>query len=230
MDTTKKKSKYKVFLVDADGTLLDFSEAQKIAFHNLMYDNKQPASEELYTIFSKINRELWKDMAEGKITKTELLPYRFQLFANVTGIKLNPRLANCSFLTHLSYQGIVLPGAKELLAGLSKRGKIAIATNGVEFVQKRRFALSGLMTYIDQIIVSDAVGAGKPDPLFFEAALHLTGNPDPESVLMVGDAPEADIRGASNCGLDSCLYDPMGIHITSEATYTIRNLAEILDL
>ena len=230
MSDLNNESKYNVFLLDADGTLLDFNKAQKIAFHNLLYDIGHETSDELFTIFSKINRELWKDMAEGKITKPELLSCRFQLFSDVTDVKLDSKLANCSFLTHLSYQGIALPGAKELLVDLSKRGKIAIATNGVEFVQKRRFALSGLMPYIDQIVVSDAIGAGKPDPLFFEAALSLVGNPDPRSVLMVGDAPEADIRGANNCGLDSCLYDPDGVHTASEATYTIRNLAEILNL
>ncbi len=230
MNEMKNESKYNVFLLDADGTLLDFDEAQRIAFHNLLHDNGFEPTDELFAVFAKINKGIWKDMADGEITKKELLPHRFKLFSEETDIRLDPVLANCSFLTHLSYQGIILPGADELLASLSKRGKIAIATNGVEFVQKRRLALSGLMPYIDQVVVSDAVGAGKPEPLFFEAALHLVGNPDPETVLMVGDAPEADIRGASNCGLDSCLYDPDGIHTNSEATYTIRNLAEVLDL
>ncbi len=225
-----KKNNYEIYLLDADGTLLDFDQAEKISFASMLADMGLPFNDELFASYHLINRGLWQDMAGGKISKDELLLKRFEILTKQTGLYLKPDLANLSFLTHLSYQALVYPGIEETLKKLSTRGKIAIATNGVDFVQKRRFALSGLMPYIADIFVSEAIGAAKPEPLFFEAALSMLGNPDPDTVLMVGDSPESDIRGAVAFGLASCLYDPKNIHPLSEAQYTIRDLSELLEL
>ena len=43
---------------------------------------------------------------------------------------------------------------------------------------------------------------GKPNPPMFEHALKLAGNPDPSSVVMVGDGPHTDMLGAKNIGVD----------------------------
>ncbi|HHV42823.1 MAG TPA: noncanonical pyrimidine nucleotidase, YjjG family [Clostridiaceae bacterium] len=225
-----KTNNYAVYLLDADDTLLNFTLGEKHALKNMLYDFDYEMSEELYNTFHRINRGLWKKLADGKIKKSKLLPERFRLFAAEAGLSLIPELANRSFLTHLSYQAIVLPGVESVLEQLSRHSKIIIATNGVSFVQKRRFVLSGLMPYINEILVSEAIGVGKPDPLFFEVALRLAGNPEKKDVLMVGDSVESDIRGANNYGLDSCLYDPQGLNPDSEATFTISKIEELLTL
>ncbi|MGI6090710.1 MAG: YjjG family noncanonical pyrimidine nucleotidase [Saccharofermentanales bacterium] len=226
---SKNSQRYQVFLLDADGTLLNFYQSQKVALDHMLFDFGYQMTEELLASYHRINREFWRDLAAGKIKKQELLPKRFQIFAQETGLDLDPELANRSFLTHLSYQAFVFPGVEDVLRQLFKRSRIIIATNGVDFVQKRRFALSGLMPYTHQIVVSEAVGANKPEAAFFEAALKLAGNPDPATVLMVGDSPDSDIKGANDFGLDSCLYDPKDIHPQTDAKYTIRKIEELLE-
>ncbi len=221
--------RYQVFLLDADGTLLDFDQCQRVALDHMLFDFGYQMTEDLLTSFHRINRGLWRELAAGKIKKQELLPGRFRVFAQEAGLHLAPELANRSFLTHLSYQVFAFPGVEDVLRQLSERSRIVIATNGVDFVQKRRFALSGLMPYIHRIVVSEAVGANKPEAAFFEAALKLAGSPDPATVLMVGDSLESDIKGANDFGLDSCLYDPKAIHPRGDAKYTIRKLEELLD-
>ncbi|NLK02482.1 MAG: noncanonical pyrimidine nucleotidase, YjjG family [Clostridiaceae bacterium] len=226
---SKNSQRYQVFLLDADGTLLDFDQCQRVALDHMLFDFGYPMTEALLASFHRINQGLWRDLAGGKIKKQELLPKRFQIFAQEAGLNLSPELANRSFLTHLSYQVFAFPGVEDVLRQLSERSRIVIATNGVDFVQKRRFALSGLMPHIHQIVVSEAVGANKPEAAFFEAVLKLAGNPDPSTVLMVGDSPESDIKGANDFGLDSCLYDPQAIYPQADAKYTIRKLEELLE-
>jgi HAD superfamily hydrolase (TIGR01458 family) len=51
-----------------------------------------------------------------------------------------------------------------------------------------------------------AIGVGKPEHAFFELALGNLGLPA-ESVAMVGDDPELDIRGARAAGLRSILVE-----------------------
>jgi len=61
----------------------------------------------------------------------------------------------------------------------------------------------GLSPYIDWCISSGSTGYEKPNPKAFYIALDRVGNP--EKVWMVGDNPEADIRGAESIGIPAIL-------------------------
>ena len=77
---------------------------------------------------------------------------------------------------------------------------------------------------------------GKPSVLSFSAAMrefHKHGITDPAKILMVGDTPETDIKGALNFGMDSALIIETGImkdrsidlHSSETPTYFIKRLA-----
>lgn len=51
---------------------------------------------------------------------------------------------------------------------------------------------------------------GKPFPAIYRHAMHLAGDPPPESVLAIGDGLETDILGAARMGFD-CVYVTGGI-------------------
>jgi putative hydrolase of the HAD superfamily len=61
----------------------------------------------------------------------------------------------------------------------------------------------GLGPLVDSVVTSAATGFEKPNPQAFAAGLHVAGNV--ERVWMVGDNPEADIRGAEASGIPSIL-------------------------
>ena len=61
----------------------------------------------------------------------------------------------------------------------------------------------GLSPYIDWCMSSAFIGYEKPNPKAFYIALETVGNP--EKVWMVGDNPEADIRGAESIGIPAIL-------------------------
>ena len=52
---------------------------------------------------------------------------------------------------------------------------------------------------------------GKPSPLMFDEAATLFHNVSRQQMLMIGDTPETDIRGANGCHIDAALILDTGI-------------------
>ncbi|MDI2034893.1 HAD family hydrolase [Paenarthrobacter nitroguajacolicus] len=78
--------------------------------------------------------------------------------------------------------------------------KIGIVTNGATEQQTLKVRNLGLESYVDAVIISEAVGVKKPDAEIF----HLAANSLGESVnmgWMIGDHPTADIVGGRGAGL-----------------------------
>lgn len=63
----------------------------------------------------------------------------------------------------------------------------------------------GLLPRLASLVLSCEVGAEKPSPVIFEAALRATGLSDPAALGMIGDEPEADGHGALRAGWRQCL-------------------------
>jgi len=89
------------------------------------------------------------------------------------------------------------PAAIEALAATYTLG---VATNGPADVQRIKLTLSGLRRFFPVLVASSDVGAGKPDPRFFDAAVERLRLPLGE-VLVVGDSLEKDVAGARAAGL-----------------------------
>jgi putative hydrolase of the HAD superfamily len=64
----------------------------------------------------------------------------------------------------------------------------------------------GIARHLDAILPSAVVGAAKPDPAIFHAALGALGVPAPEA-LHVGDSYTADVQGARAAGFGAVLID-----------------------
>lgn len=69
------------------------------------------------------------------------------------------------------------------------------------------FAAIGAAEHVDAFVLSFEVGAIKPDPAIFTAALDRLGVAAPDA-LMVGDSEEAD-GGARAVGCQFALVDPL---------------------
>jgi len=92
------------------------------------------------------------------------------------------------------------PLAAEVLALLRRRVRLGLVTNGASDLQRRKLALAGLDEYFDVVVASCDLGAGKPDPAIFEAALDALGVSAAEAV-MVGNDGKRDIEGAATAGV-----------------------------
>ena len=96
----------------------------------------------------------------------------------------------------------------EAVADLAVRHRIALLTNGLADVQRPRLAAAGVAEHAEVVVISDEVGAAKPDVAIFDAAFARMGSPDRREVLMVGDSLTSDIAGGTAYGLDTVWIAP----------------------
>ena len=102
---------------------------------------------------------------------------------------------------------------------------VGVLTNGVSVEQRRKLEVAGLSGEVDVIAISGEIGAAKPDPAAFAAALSLLGT-EPEETAMVGDSLPNDIEGARGAGLARVVW----LHPHSEppaGVLTATSLAQV---
>jgi putative hydrolase of the HAD superfamily len=94
-------------------------------------------------------------------------------------------------------------GLYETLAALRGRGlRLGIVTNGVVARQAPKIEVLGLGGLVDAVVISEAVGASKPDRRIFAHAVTALGV-GAETAWFVGDNPVTDVLGARQVGMTS---------------------------
>lgn len=128
----------------------------------------------------------------------------------------------------------------ELLAGLRRRHRLGIVSDGHLSVQQRKLDALQLGQYFDAVVFSDTWGrdAWKPSPRpFAEALSRLSGTA--ESSVYVGDNPTKDFLGARQLGMftiqlrlcegEYCHLDPpTPQHAPDRVVTSIPGLHELL--
>lgn len=221
---------YQWLLFDADGTLFDYDAAeagaiaQNFAAHNLLY---QPAYGEHYR---RINHVYWQRFERREVTLAELRTGRFKDLFTETGLEADVETFAQTYLAQLADQAQLFDGAAAVIQTLHGRYRLALITNGLADVQYPRLERSGLRPYFDAVIVSDEVGASKPDVTIFDAAFARMGHPLRKAVLIIGDSLTADMQGGRNYGIDTCWLNANGKTAVPglNITYEIKTLAELL--
>jgi putative hydrolase of the HAD superfamily len=85
----------------------------------------------------------------------------------------------------------------------------------------------GIADRFEAVVHSAGVGASKPDPKVFEAALEQLGLA-PEAVVHVGDDLVNDVEGAQRAGIRAVLIDRSGRRRSREAIASLAELAPLL--
>ena len=156
-----------------------------------------------------MNLACWAELEQGKLTQDALRAERFRRFYDQYGIACDPVRDGDRFVELLGMQSILLPHAEAVVRAIAAEKPVWVLTNGITQVQKRRLALSPIRDVISGVVISQEVGAAKPNPKLFDHALKQMGVPRGEA-LMIGDGVSSDIRGANNAGIDACWYNPAG--------------------
>ena len=84
----------------------------------------------------------------------------------------------------------------------------------------------GCGVYLDFCITSKEVGAGKPHPPIFRAALERSGVA-PHEAVHVGDQLHSDVEGAKRMGITPVLLDREGWHPSLNGLLRVRSLSEV---
>ncbi len=224
--------KYKFLLFDADGTLLDFKRSEDEAVREALAMRGIIADDEAVALYSEINDGLWKKLERGEIEKKVLLYKRFELFFEAIGrAELDAKEMAKDYMHTLSTKGYVLDGAERMCETLCGKAKMYIVTNGVEFIQKGRYARCGIDKYFDGVFISDAIGVEKPSVKYFEyVAEHIDGF-EAQNALIIGDSLTSDMRGGINYGIDTCWYNPSGKSAPEDMklTFVARRFDEVVN-
>lgn len=222
------KQRYQTVLLDADNTLFDFNAAEEQALRRSMEARGLAFSRARLAEYTAINRGLWDAFHRGEVEQEWLSVERFRRFGAALGCQADPAAWDRDYLDKLGDCGALLPGALELLAALKPYCRLGLATNGLQAVQRKRLAGSAIAPYFDGVFISQEMGVGKPEAVYFQRVLEAL-DARPETTLMVGDDLLSDIQGAINAGIDCAWYSPHGPD-SPLPTYRVRELSEIEDL
>ena len=199
---------YEWILLDADNTLFDFDTSERYALKSAIEKIGIPFEESHIERYHQINHSCWRAYEAGTMTKSKLRLYRFEQFFSEIGVKTDTAAFADSYMHQLGSTDFLVEGAIELLEDLQDKYHLTLVTNGLKEVQYPRLNNTGLQPFFKWVIVSDEIGHSKPAAEFFEHTFRSIDHPEKETVLMVGDNLNADIRGGNDYGLDTCWFNP----------------------
>jgi len=97
-----------------------------------------------------------------------------------------------------------LPGMGSMLGAIHQRARLILVSNTnpwhIEYTRKQY----SILEHFDEFVLSFEIGAVKPDPKFYEAALKTAGAP-PERCLYLDDVEE-NVRIAARLGIPSAQF------------------------
>lgn len=218
--------KYSTIFFDADRTLFSFDGFQGL--DKVFSDRRLDFSRAKYDEYQQRNKALWDRYERSEISSEDIKSIRFIPWEDELG--MSSLDINTAYMDAMALVSEPLLGARELLSSLKGRVNIGIITNGMVQLQQVRLDRTGFSQYIDQVIVSEAIGKAKPHPDIFHHALSHFDHPHPSKVLMVGDSITSDIKGGQAAKLDTCWVTPA--HSVSEIipTYRVDSLLALHEL
>ena len=222
-------SKYSAFLFDLDGTLLDYDGAQKFAAEYIVEMlNLEKSSDTLKHILGFLEDKVIQDLEACKPSAIEPGSHEMRQAFSKAGLGVDPVEFIELYFEGLEEHGEPLPGIIDLLGVLKDRFSIGIVSNGPGSVQRKRLEISGLMEFLDLMVLSCEVGYAKPDPEILRYAMKLAGSKTYDT-LLVGDSAGSDMGAANAAGVDFVFVRPDGdFSAPGPRILEVRETAELI--
>ena len=221
--------------VDIDDTLWWFTENSKLALRHTFdaFDISSVCTYERFKeVYLKKNLELWNLYHHGLIDKDFLVNERFRFTLKECGYKGDVEkmchLLDEEYLRFLALQPTTIPGARQLLEYLVAKGyDVNTLSNGFQGTQQQKLISGGLSDLIHRNVLSDDCGITKPQRGIFDYALEQCGA-EAATTVMIGDNPDADIKGAHDAGWRTIYFNIRGLEpIEDTADAVVTSLDEI---
>ena len=190
----------KAILFDLDNTLIDFMTMKKASCEAAVaamiasgvHIEKELALKILFELYDQYGYEY------------NLI---FQRFLEKTQNTIDYKVLAAGIIAYRKVQQSFLdpyPKVVPTLLALKQNGiKIGIVTDAPRLKAWMRLTELGLQDFFDVVVAYGDVTETKPSRMPFERALELL-HMKPEEVLMVGDMPEKDVKGAQALGMKAC--------------------------
>ncbi|MGI0130790.1 MAG: HAD family hydrolase [Thermoplasmata archaeon] len=232
----------KVVLFDMDDTIFDHSLTCRDALGRLRATHPSLRGrplDELSREYGRLLGATHSDVMLGRRTSDEVRTDRFERLAVWTGHPVDRAHAEELSREYRSYyQQLRRPvdGAPEFVRSLRGRARVGVVTNHTVAEQEEKLVFLALETDVDFLVTSEEVGAAKPDPSIFRAALDRACVSSAEAV-MVGDGWETDIVGARAAGIAAVWFNrfrarpPAGDLVPQFTSFrAVRRLERLLEL
>lgn len=204
---------YKFIYFDLDDTLLDHKAAEVAALQDV-YNNfpifKDIVPQNLTDVYHEINSGQWAQYSRSEVSREELQRNRFEM--TLQQLKLDG--------AHYEEVGIYymqcyrnhwrwISGAEAMYHKVLQKYPVGLLTNGFAETQRLKFEKFGLHESAVCRVISEEVGALKPDPKVFQYATDLAGV-DADDILYIGDSYSSDIEGGSGFGWNTAWFTDNG--------------------
>lgn len=223
-------NRYSTVLFDLDHTLLDSDASEREAFATTLSGVGVGEPELLKATYDDINRTLWARVEAGEVDPDFVKVERFVQLVNAANLDADPEQMAHAFAEGLGNYGQLYEGARDVLERLLPDYRLALITNGLSAVQRRRLERLQLNAYFDTIVISAEVGHAKPATEIFDAVFDLLDWPKKSEVTIVGDSLTSDIAGGINYGIDTIWLDHSGQRTHPAVTHHIANIAGVVDV
>jgi HAD superfamily hydrolase (TIGR01549 family) len=206
----------RALLVDIDDTVVDWMGPAREAVITAVATHRSLAGSDPNRVadrFLEIVEETHDLWMTGSLSVDGLRAERIRRLVTESGADLDvdeaAELANAYRDAYLAARRPVA-GAAELLAEVRRRGaRIVAVTNNLVAEQEDKLRHTGLRHLFDDLVISEAAGISKPNPVIFSMALTAAGVHAAESV-MLGDSWENDVMGAIGAGIAAAWLDRAG--------------------
>ena len=194
--------------LDLDDTILDFHKAERIALSKTLSQFGAEPTDEVLSLYHRINKWHWEQLELGKLTREEVLVGRFAALLRELGIAADAVQYTRTYESNLAAGHYFLPGAEEAVTRLSRKYRLFLASNGTASVQESRLASANLYRFFEKVFISQELGYNKPSKEFFDACFAQIPDFDPAKAVMVGDSLTSDILGGKNAGIATVWVNP----------------------
>lgn len=209
----------RALLVDIDDTVVDWigpahdAVVTAIATHPSFAERDPSAVADRFMEIVEETHALW--MA-GELSVDQLRAERIRRLVRETGNEIDRDealvLADAYRRAYLAARRPVA-GAGELLAEVRRLGaRVVAVTNNLVSEQEDKLRHTNLRHLFDDLVISEAAGVNKPDPVIFEIALRAAGAA-PSEAVMLGDSWENDVVGALGMGIAAAWLDRRGLGV-----------------
>ena len=219
---------YNTIFFDLDDTLLDYTFDEKNCIKKVLENHGVLPEDAVFDIY--YGCENWQAYTMGEVTPKAVITYRFAQVLKIIGVDNADAMAD-EFYCLMQNSHTLKKGVLKTLETLKKSSyKMYITSNGYSQFQRKRIVDAGLEKYFNGIFISEEINRKKPGKPFFDYVLHRIPQSNIKKILLVGDAPTSDILGGINAGIDTCWLDDKNKKCRHKYTYSIKNVAELLDL
>ena len=224
---------YKHILLDFDGTIVDFYDAEEKAFYNMAKHYGHFPTKQDFQHFRKVNQSHWEAFQQNELTKEQVLSHRFINYFNDYYIEVDGKEADEIFRDELAKAPLkFFDQTIETINQLKDKHSLYIVTNGVTITQQRRIAQTNFNDIFNGIFISEQTGYQKPMREFFDYIFNEIGNINREETIIVGDSLTSDVMGGLNANIQTCWFNYREKENNSniQPHYEIINLSELINI